>query len=145
MRLLPQIMVVNIIEYTKDKYLTWQTGMNKSERAWDKWQAETIAHRANTIENMFMNFKYIIPVGNSIFDLGEPWGWVPNEEFKQYMYPVRELGNNTVYYFARGYRDQWDGKFHVNEMSGGDQVFIATNNEEDAIIIALTHMQCHQY
>jgi hypothetical protein len=49
------------------------------------------------------------------------------------------MGDCAVYYFARGYRDQWDGKFHFNEMSGGDQVFVATNNGKDAMMIALKY------
>lgn len=128
-------------EYVADKYLTWRTGQDKQTRAWHKWQEETIVRRAGTIENMFMNFKYIIPVSTEqIFDLDEPFGWCPCNDFKQYLYPTRELGNNAVYYFARGYRDEWDGKFHLNELRcEADQVFVATNNERDAVMIALKY------
>ena len=127
-----------MIEHIKDKYLTWSTGLTKQERAWIKWEKENIVRGASTIENMFMNFKYIVPVTTNIFDLDEPFGWYPCEDFKQYLYPARALGDNTVYYFARGYRDQWDGKFHLNDIwAEQDQVFVATNNEVDAIMIAL--------
>lgn len=135
-------MPVAIKDYVVDRYLTWRTGLNKQERTWHKWVAETVVGRADTIENMFMNFKHIIPVSTKIFDQDEPWGWVPNQNFKQYMYPHRELGDNTVYYFARGYRDQWDGRFHINDLSHEqDQVFVATNNEVDAVMIALKYSQ----
>lgn len=127
-------------EYVADKYLSWRTGQDKQTRAWHKWQEETIVHRADTIENMFMNFKYILPVSTSIFDLNEPFGWIPCYDFKQYLYPTRELGNNAVYYFARGYRDQWDRRFHLNDMRHEqDQVFVATNNQRDAVMIALKY------
>jgi hypothetical protein len=129
-----------MIEYIKDKYLTWRTGLNKQDRDWYKWQGGHIVNRATTIENMFMHFKYILPVSTNIFDLNEPFGWYPNKEFKQYMYPNRTLGDNTVYYFARGYRDPWDGKFHLNDMRHEqDQVFVATNNSKDALMIALKY------
>ena len=130
-----------IIEYIKDKYLTWSTGLSKQERVWRKWQEETIVRNAGTIENMFTNFKYIIPVTTEIFDLDEPFGWYPCEDVRQYMYPERELGDNLVYYFARGSRDQQDGHFHIDDCFGeGDQVFIATNNDKDAVMISLKYM-----
>ncbi len=129
-----------MIEYIKDKYLTWRTGLTKQERIVRKWEEENIVIRANTIENMFMHFKHIVPVSTDIFDFDEPFGWIVCQDFKQYLYPNRELGNNAVFYFARGYRDQWDGKFHLNDMRHEqDQVFVATNNENDAIMIALKY------
>ena len=128
-----------MIEYIKDKYLTWRTGLDKQTRDHRKWYEENIVRRASTIENMFMHFKYIIPVTTQIFNHAEPFGWHPTKEFREYMYPNRELGDNTVYYFARGYRDQWDGRFHLHGMGGQDQVFVATNKERDAIMIALKY------
>ena len=131
---------MKIKEYIVDKWLTWHTGIDKQERVWEKWKQENIVVRASTIENMFMNFKHIVPVSTNIFDLDEPFGWTPCEDFKQYLYPNRELGNNTVFYFARGFRDQWDGHFHLNDMRcEQDQVFVATNNDRDALIIALKY------
>lgn len=129
-----------MIEYIKDKYLTWRTGFDKPTREWRKWYDGTVVHRAGTIENMFMHFKYIVPVSTNIFDLDEPFGWTPCNDFKQYLYPTRALGDNAVYYFARGYRDQWDGKFHLSDMRHNqDQVFVATNNSKDAMMIALKY------
>ena len=128
-----------MIEYIKDKWLTWRTGLSRQERIWRKWQEETIVRNASTIENMFMNFKYILPVSTNIFDLDEPFGWSPREDFQQYMYPRRDLYNCAVYHFARGERDQWDGKFHLNDWIGRDQLFVATNNSADAVMIALKY------
>jgi hypothetical protein len=133
-------MLAVIKDYIVDKFLTWHTGYNKQARTWNKWQEETIVRNARTIENMFINFKYIIPVTTKIFDLAEPFGWYPCEDVRQYMYPIRELGDNLVYYFARGSRDQWDGQFHLDDCFGeGDQVFVATNNGVDAIMMALKY------
>ena len=129
-----------MIEYIKDKWLTWRTGHDKQTRDYYHWQEENIVHRAGTIENMFMNFKYILPVSTDIFNLEEPFGWCPCQDFKQYLYPSRALGDNTVYFFTRGYRDPWDGKFHINDLrSEQDHVFVATNNKNDAITIALKY------
>ncbi len=131
---------MGMIEYIKDKYHTWNTGLNKQERICRKWEEENIVKRATTIENMFMHFKHIIPVSTTIFDFDEPFGWIVCQDFKQYFYPNRELGNNTVFYFARGYRDPWDGKFHLNDMRHEqDQVFVATNNDRDALMISLKY------
>lgn len=87
-----------------------------------------------------MNFKHIIPVTTNIFDLDEPFGWCPCDDFKQYLYPIRSLGDCAVYCFARGYRDKWDNRFHLNDLlHEQDQVFVATNNKNDAIMIALKY------
>lgn len=129
-----------MIEWIKDRYLTWCTGLNKQQRVWRKWQEENIVLRASTIENMFMHFKHIVPVSTRIFDLDEPFGWAPCEDFQQYQYPNRELGNNAVFYIARGYRDRWNGQFHLNDLiHDQDQVFVATNNDVDAMLIALKY------
>jgi hypothetical protein len=131
---------MTIKDYIVDKWLTWRTGLSKQDRAWKQWHDENIVYRADTIENMFMNFKHIIPVTTDIFNMREPFGWVPSRAFKQYMYPNRELGDNAVYYFARGFRDQWDGRFHLNDLRHEqDQVFVATNNDRDALMIALKY------
>lgn len=129
-----------LAEVIKDKWLTFWTKKSKSQREWEAWAEVTIASRADTIENMFMNFKHIIPVTTNIFDLDEPFGWAPCQDFKQYLYPTRQLGDNAVFYFARGYRDQWDKRFHLNDMRHEeDQVFVATNNDRDALMIALKY------
>lgn len=129
---------VVMIEWLKDKWLTWRTGKDKQQREWEAWFDTTVVRRASTIENMFMNFKYILPVRIDIFDLDEPFGWYPCKDFQQYLYPNRPLGDCTVYHFARGYRDQWDKRFHLSDLqSEQDQVFVATNNERDAVMIAL--------
>jgi hypothetical protein len=131
---------VVMIRHIKDRWLTWRTGLDKPTRDSRKWYEETVAIRASTIENMFTNFKYILPVSIDIFDHSEPFGCYPCEDFEQYMYPARELGNNAVYYLARGSRNQWDGKFHLSDfIYEKDQVFAATNNDLDAVMITLKY------
>jgi hypothetical protein len=129
-----------MIERIVDRYLTWRTGQDKPTRDFRNWYDGTVVSRAGTIENMFMHFRYIIPVSTQKFNTNEPCGWVPCEDFKQYLYPNRVLGDNTVYTFARGYRDSWDGRFHLSDLQyEQDQVFVATNNEKDAVMIALKY------
>jgi hypothetical protein len=131
---------MEIIERLKDWYLTWRTGKDKQLRDWEKWRDETIVFRAGTVENMFMNFKHIIEVDpNKIFDLDEPFGWYPKDEFDQYLYPTRKLGDNVVWDWCRCRKDQWDGRWHIDELGGEDHVFVATNNDRDAIMIALKY------
>lgn len=126
-------------DWAVDRYLTWRTGDTKEQRDWHTWKEQNVVRQADTIENMFMHFKYIIPVSMNIFDDDDGmFGCIPTTDFKQYLYPQRALGDNAVYTFERGYRDQWDGRFHICSM-GGDcgQLFVATNNSQDAMMIAL--------
>ena len=66
---------MQIVEYIVDKYLTWRTGLDKQTRDHRKWYEETVVHSAGTIENMFMQFKYILPVSTAIFNSSDPFGW----------------------------------------------------------------------
>lgn len=132
-------MIRGIIDALQDRYLTWHTGMGQEDREFRQWADRTVVHNATTVENMFQNFRHIVPVSTDIFDLDEPFGWTPCPEFREFLYPQRPLGSNAVYYFARGYRDVWDGRFHISDFGGAeqDQVFVATNSDQDAMIIAL--------
>lgn len=131
-------MIRAMFEYLQDRYLTWHTGMPREDREFREWADRTVVQNATTIENMFQNFRHIVPVSTRIFDLDEPFGWTPCEEFREFLYPQRPLGSNAVYYFARGYRDAWDGRFHISDLGAEqDQVFVATNSDRDAVIIAL--------
>ena len=127
------------VDYIKDRYLTWRTGKDKSQREWEAWYDVNVVYRANTIENMFMHFEHIIRVDSNKFFQFDPFTWVPTEDAKQYFYPARELGNNAVWRFERVCKNQWDNRWHLDEMGGGDEVFVATNNSKDAVMIALKY------
>ena len=132
--------MVRLKEYIVDKYLTWRTGKDKAQREWEAWYEVNVVYRAQTIENMFMNFEHVIEVDwNKFFSHEEMGWWVPCKDAKQYFHPARELDNNAVWRIERVTKDQWDNRWHINELSGEDRVFVATNNEQDAIMIALKY------
>ena len=91
--------------------------------------------------DMFRNFKHIIMVDVDKFvDYHEPFAWVPNEDARQYFWPNRPLGENAVWRFERvincpATANQWE----INELGGEDKIFVATNNERDALMIALKY------
>ena len=123
-----------------DWWLTKRTGKDKAQREWEAWYEVNVVYRAHTIENMFMHFKHIIEVDtNKFVDHYEPFAWVPNKDARQYFWPARELGNNAVWRFERVRRDPWDRRWHIDEFGGEDRIFVATNNDRDAIMIALKY------
>lgn len=125
-------------EWIKDKWLTWRTGKDKAQRDWEAWYAENVVIRANTIDNMFMHFEHVIEVRSDKFFQFDPFAWVPCEDAQQYLWPRRELGTNAVWRFERVRLDQWDNRWHIDEIGGDcDRVFVATNDDKDAIMIAL--------
>jgi hypothetical protein len=130
-----------MFERLKDIWLTWRTGIEKKEREYLAWQTANICVTANDATNYFCGFKHVIPVDyNKVHTVFEPmWGdYLPNREFLSYMWPNRELGQNCSYRIFRGYWDPWDGRFHINDLRCElDQLFIATNSDEDAVLIAL--------
>ena len=119
-----------------DKYLTWRTGKDKDQREWEAWYDRNVVWKASTIPNMFMHFKHVIVVNpDTFFNRREPFVYVPNTDAKQYFWPQRELGNNAVWRFERvipyGSND-----YYINGMGDRDKVFVATNNDKDAMMIA---------
>ena len=129
-----------MFEWIKDKWLTWRTGKDKEERAWQAWYEVNVVYRASTIPNMFMHFEYVMEVNwKSFFDYAEPFAWVPTEDAKQYFYPARELGDNAVWRIERVIWDKWGQRWYINELGGEDKVFVATNNSKDAMMMALKY------
>lgn len=131
---------MTLLETIKDKWLTWRTGKDAEERAWQDWCDANINHKANTVEDYFYSFKHLIQVDpNKVYDMNCPFGWTHVEHFKQYGYPNRELGQNTICMWFRCIEGNWDRKHHINELGGTDYLFVATNNDRDAIMISLKY------
>ena len=127
-------------DWIVDKYLTWKTGKSKDEREWSDWYDNNVNWLSNDITNMFEKFKHVIPVSHEKFlDYNEPFAWVPVDNAMQYFWPYRELGNNAVWRIERVIWNQWDCRWHINEIGGEDKVFVATNNDTDAMMIALKY------
>jgi hypothetical protein len=134
-------MFSKILDKLKDKYLTWRTGKDKDQREWEAWYEVNVFYRASTIPNMFQHFKHIIEVDTHKFmDYAEPFAWVPCEDARQYFWPFRELGNNAVWRIERVIWDKWENCWHINGLGDEDKVFVATNNDRDAMMIALKYM-----
>ncbi len=131
---------MEIIESLKDWYLTRKTGKNKAEREWEAWYEQNVNYRASRIKDMFRNFEHIIMVNPDKFFKFDPFAWVPCDNAKQYFWPARPLGENCVWRFERVINcpaTAWE--WEINELGGYDKVFVATNNEQDAIMIALKY------
>lgn len=124
-------------DYIKDRWLTHRTGKNKKQRDWESWYNEHVNWRANDITNMFENFKHVIEVDPDKFLWDGGLSWVPHPKARQYFWPERELGNNCVWRMERVIWNPWDRRWHIIGLGGEDRVFVATNNKEDAIMIAL--------
>lgn len=131
---------MEIIESLKDKYITWRTGKDKATREWEAWYEQNVNYRATRIKDMFCNFEHIIMVNPDKFFKFDPFAWVPCDNAKQYFWPARPLGKNCVWRFERVINapsTAWE--WEINELGGYDKVFVATNNEQDAIMIALKY------
>jgi len=129
-----------MIDWIVDKYLTWRTGMDWTQRTWEAWYNSTVNWRAHDINSMFAKFKHIVVVDyEKFFDMNEPFGWVPHEDVVQYCYPNRELDNCIVWKFERVYWDQGDQRWYISDMGSEDMVFVATNNDQDALMISLRY------
>jgi hypothetical protein len=131
-----------MIEWIRDWYLTRKTGKTKEEREWIAWYEQNVNYRATRIKDMFKNFEHVVIVDlNKFVDHAEPFAWVPCADARQYFWPARPLGENAVWRFERVINcpaTSWE--WEVNELGGEDKIFVATNNERDAMMIALKYM-----
>lgn len=129
-----------IKKYIVDRWLTWRTGKDKPTRDWEAWYETNVVYRAGTVSNMFMHFKHVIVVSpNTFFDLREPFAYVPCEDARQYFWPQRPVTETCVWRFERVMWNQWTEEWDINGMGDRDKVFVATNNDADAIMIALKY------
>jgi hypothetical protein len=126
-------------EWIIDKWLTWRTGKDKTQREWDAWYNENVNWLSPRISTMFEKFKHVIVVdANKMMDPYEPLNWIPCKDAEQYFWPNRELGNNAVWRFERVI-PYGDNDYYVNGIGDRDLIFVATNNDEDAVMIALKY------
>lgn len=132
---------MEIIDKLKDRYITWRTGKNKQQREWEAWYEDNVNYRATRIKDMFKKFEHVIIVNPDKFFSHEEMGWwIPCQDAKQYFHPQRTLGDNAVWRFERVIKyPSTSNEWEVNELGGSDTVFVATNNREDAIMIALKY------
>lgn len=127
-----------MIEWIKDKWLTWRTGKSKDQREWETWYEQNVVYRATTIPNMFQHFKHVILVDpDKFFDVQEPFAWVPCAAAKKYFWPERPVATTCVWRFERVIWDQWSRTWLINGLGDGDKVFVATNSDQDAVMITL--------
>lgn len=134
-------MVLTLKEHIVDWYLTRKTGKTKAEREWEAWYKQNVNIRATKIKDMFKKFEHVIMVDPDKFFQFDPFTWVPTEDAKQYFWPARPLGENAVWRFERVINapsTAWE--WEINELGGYDKVFVATNNERDALMISLKYM-----
>lgn len=107
----------------------------KSIRYYQQWCAENIDMRASYVEHMFRRFEFCFEVDYmKFFDHGDTSGWVPIDN--SFFYPERHPPSCCVWKIFR-VEDKQNGLTRVNEMFGADKVYVATNNEEDAVMMAL--------
>lgn len=125
-------------EQLKDRWLTWRTGKDLQQRNWEAWVQKTVVLQADTVENVFMNFKHIIEVdADKLLTMWHPFACCTQESFKQYEYPQKPLGKNAVWICWHVRKDPYDGRWHRTSFGGKDRAFVATNSDEDAIMISL--------
>ena len=127
-----------MLDKIKDRWLFWRTGKPRQVREFEAWAEVTVVKRAITAQDMFRNFKYVFTVDYNkfFFDAGMFLELDPGT--KPYMFPQRELGDNLVYATLRGYEYE-TGEFHITDFGSEDRLYVATNNGEDATMIALLY------
>jgi len=129
---------VNLTERIVDWYLTRKTDKSKDQREYESWYRQNVNLHTNRIKDMLANFQYVIVVDPEKFFTFDPLTWVVTKDAQQYFWPDCQLDKSAVWIFERvlnGPSTNWE--WEISELGGEDRVFVATNNEKDAIMIAL--------
>lgn len=132
------MVVTRLKEYIVDRYLTWKTGNDKATREWQAWLADNVNYQAHSVNDMFKHFKHIVEVDWRKFITDDGLAWVPVPEAKKYFWPERKMGHNAIWTIKRVSVGQW-GEWNINDCFGEDRIFVATNSDEDALMIALLY------
>lgn len=132
-----EVVVMKLLDDIKDRWITWRTGKSPTEREWEAWYNTNVNWRAHDITNMFENFKHVIEVDTNRFLWDAGLDWVPHPDAKQYFWPQRPLGESCVWRLERVTWNPWEKRWNITGLGSEDKVFVATNSDEDAIMITL--------
>ena len=132
-----------MMDLLRDKWLqsSWAPVNLRNHHAEVQWNNANLNKAASNIRDIFCGIKHIIEVDHlKIYaEHHGMHGWLLPKSFRdQYCFPNRDLGDHAVVHLMRGMHTGDEKIFEVNEF-GGDAVFVGTNNEEDAIMIALKY------
>jgi len=128
---------VNLTERIVDWYLTRKTDKSKDQREYESWYRQNVNLRTRRIKEMLANFQYIVVVDPEKFFTSDPFTWAVNKDAQQYFWPDCSIDKSAVWIFERvlnGPSTNWE--WEISD-GGEERVFVATNNEKDAIMIAL--------
>jgi len=122
----------------QSSYAGHHEGQRLVEQAWNEINIDS---QADSISEIFHGMKHIIEVDHhKIYaEHHQSHGWLVPEDFRsEYFYPNRELGDHAIVTLIRGDYSSDEYIFTRNEF-GGDAVYVATNNADDALMIALKY------
>lgn len=134
---------MQVIEKVKDWYLTKKTGLTSEERRVRAWYDERINYRADYIDEIYHGFDYIIEVDPYlVLDFSHPLGWVSLKDFQKYQYPTQPVEIAAFWAWVRGFREHSFGRrrYTLNEIAGGDNLFVMTNSKEVAVEISANYI-----
>lgn len=125
-------------EWVKDKWLTWRTGKDKEQRIYEAWYSSMVNSKGHTAEEVYKNFKHLIRVDDKKF-LVHHMLTEPRDDMSEYRYPQRELGDNMLWSILRGETYTYGDEFYITDFGNEDRVYVATNNDRDAVMLALKY------
>jgi len=131
---------MNIFSRIKERYMDWRYPATKYERRFRVWIEDKINYRGRTPKEYFRDFKYVIRVDydkvySGAYDI---FGYAMCQDFKTYLHPTRSLEEGPcVPLIERGLWNDRTGEFEFNGLGGGDEMFVATNSEDDVIMLSL--------
>lgn len=132
---------MNIFSRIKERYMDWRYPTTKHQRRLEAWLRPRIFYPGRTPKEYFCGFKFVVRVNyDSVYSgpYDGMFGRSMCQDFKAYLYPTRSFEEGPcIALIDRGLWNKYTGEFEFNGLGGDDEMFVATNNEDDVIMLAL--------
>jgi hypothetical protein len=125
----------SFIEELKERWITRRTGLTREQREYRAWCEDMVNIYASTVEDKYAKFQYVIEVDPLKFLIHHMW---TEPVDYQYFFPHKPPGECALWGWVSGIQDCHTGKINIlGQGLGLDYCFVATNDTDDALEIAL--------
>lgn len=109
--------------------------------AYRSWVTSTVISSAMTVDQRYANFKHIIEVRPELilhYPDCSPFSERVDDTFRQkYCWPNKPLGDCAIVEWVRC--TEFRGQLEIDDCFGHDRLFVATNNDRDALMISMRY------
>jgi hypothetical protein len=116
-----------------------QREQQRAQKQRQQWLNTHINHRAHTVRACYAYYRHVIPVDYRATHIPDFMTWVLASELRDMSWPARSSEDAIMVVGRRVV--QIDNDWRIDDWAGYDQAFVMTNNDQEAMWIALKYSQ----